>query len=324
MQVIQDAFHAVDLPRGAIATIGNFDGIHRGQRAILETVVARAREADVPSALVTFDPHPLSVLRPEQAPPLRSSPEAKARRVEDLGVDGDGYRLNGEKVFITNGTDADLALVFATVDLEKKHRGITAFVVSFEAEGFRRGGHEHKLGVNASGTTWLSFEDVYVPATARIGEEGEGFKIAMATLDGGRIGISAQAVGIARGAFEEAMAYAQEREQFGRPLADFQALQFYLADMSTEIDAARLLAWKAAWAKDAGKRYTLEAAQAKLFSAEMAQRVTSKALQIHGGYGYTREYNVERYFRDARITEIYEGTSEVQKMVIADWVIHRA
>jgi butyryl-CoA dehydrogenase len=238
--------------------------------------------------------------------------------------DGDGYRLNGEKVFITNGTDADLALVFATVDLEKKHRGITAFMVPFETEGFRRGGHEHKLGVNASGTTWLSFEDVYVPATARIGEEGEGFKIAMATLDGGRIGISAQAVGIARGAFEEAMAYAQEREQFGRPLADFQALQFYLADMSTEIDAARLLAWKAAWAKDAGKRYTLEAAQAKLFSAEMAQRVTSKALQIHGGYGYTREYNVERYFRDARITEIYEGTSEVQKMVIADWVIHRA
>ena len=146
----------------------------------------------------------------------------------------------------------------------------------------------------------------------------------MSTLDGGRIGIAAQAIGIAQAAFEEALAYSQQREQFNQHLSDFQAIQFYLADMSTEIDAARLLTWKAAWTKENAKRYTLEAAQAKLFASEMAQRVTNKALQIHGGYGYTKEYNVERYFRDARITEIYEGTSEVQKMVIADWVLNKA
>ena len=235
--------------------------------------------------------------------------------------DGDDYVLNGNKVFITNGTHADLALVFATVDLAKKHRGITAFIVPVDTPGFSRGSHEYKLGVNASGTTELAFQDMRVPAAQRIGEEGDGFKIAMATLDGGRVGISAQAVGIARGAFEEAMAYAQERQQFGRPIADFQAIQFYLADMSTEIDAARLLTWKAAWAKDQGRRYSLEAAQAKLYSSQMAQRVTNLALQIHGGYGYTKEYNVERYFRDARITEIYEGTSEIQKLVIARAVL---
>lgn len=244
-----------------------------------------------------------------------ASLRATARR------DGDDYVLNGSKVFITNGTHADLAVVFATVDPEKKHRGITAFVVPCDAPGLTRGAHEYKLGVNASGTTELAFEDVRVPATSRLGEEGEGFKIAMATLDGGRVGISAQAVGVAQGAFDAALAYAREREQFGRPIADFQAIQFYLADMQTEIDAARLLTWKAAWAKENQKRYSLEAAQAKLFSSEMAQRVTNKALQIHGGYGYTREYDVERFFRDARITEIYEGTSEIQKMVIADWVL---
>jgi alkylation response protein AidB-like acyl-CoA dehydrogenase len=232
--------------------------------------------------------------------------------------------LNGSKVFITNGTHADLAIVFATVDPEKKHKGITAFVVDMGSPGFSRGGHEYKLGVNASGTTELAFADCRVPAANRLGAEGEGFKVAMSTLDGGRVGIAAQAVGIAQVAFEEAQSYATEREQFGRPIADFQAIQFYLADMVTELDAARLLTWKAAWAKDRGRRYTLEAAQAKLFASEMAQRVTNKALQIHGGYGYTREYNVERHFRDARITEIYEGTSEIQKLVIADWVIDRA
>ncbi len=235
--------------------------------------------------------------------------------------DGDDYVLNGNKVFITNGTDADLALVFATVDLELKHKGITAFIVPCDTEGFSRGTHEYKLGVNASGTTELAFEDMRVPATQRIGEEGDGFKIAMRTLDGGRIGIAAQAVGIAQGAFDEAMSYAQEREQFGRAISNFQAIQFYLADMATEIDAARFLTWKAAWTKDVKKRCTLEAAQAKLYASEMAQRVTNKALQIHGGYGYTREYNVERYFRDARITEIYEGTSEIQKLVIAASVL---
>jgi len=236
--------------------------------------------------------------------------------------DGDDYVLNGNKVFITNGTDADVALVFASVDLAKKHKGIAAFIVPTGIPGYSHGTHEFKLGVNASGTTELAFTDMRVPARQRLGEEGEGFKIAMATLDGGRIGIAAQAIGIAQAAFEEALAYAQQREQFGHHLADFQAIQFYLADMATEIDAARLLTWKAAWTKDQKKRFTLEAAHAKLFASEMAQRVTNKALQIHGGYGYTKEYNVERYFRDARITEIYEGTSEIQKMVIADWVLH--
>jgi len=237
--------------------------------------------------------------------------------------DGDEYILNGNKIFITNGTNADVALVFATVDREKKHKGITAFIVPTDTDGYSHGGHEYKLGVNASGTTELAFEDMRVPAVQRLGEEGEGFKIAMATLDGGRIGIAAQAVGIAQAAFEEALAYAAEREQFGKPIARFQAIQHYLADMSTELDAARLLTFKAAWAKDHQKRSTLEAAQAKLFASEVAQRVTNKALQIHGGYGYIREYNVERYFRDARITEIYEGTSEIQKLVISDWVINQ-
>jgi butyryl-CoA dehydrogenase len=238
--------------------------------------------------------------------------------------DGDDYVLDGNKVFITNGTDADVALVFASVDLAKKHKGITCFIVPADLPGYSHGTHEFKLGVNASGTTELAFENLRVPARFRLGEEGEGFKVAMSTLDGGRIGIAAQAIGIAQAAFEEALKYSQEREQFGQPLSDFQAIQFYLADMATEIDAARLLTWKAAWTKDRAKRYTLEAAQAKLFASEMAQRVTNKALQIHGGYGYTKEYNVERYFRDARITEIYEGTSEIQKMVIADWVLNKA
>ena len=235
--------------------------------------------------------------------------------------DGDDYVLNGSKVFITNGSHAELALVFASVDLEAKHKGITAFIVATDSPGFETGPHEYKLGVNASGTTELVFDELRVPVGQRIGAEGEGFKIAMATLDGGRVGISAQAVGIAQGAFEEALKYSQERRQFGRPICDFQAIQFYLADMSTEIDAGRLLTWKAAWTKETGKRYSLEAAQAKLFTAGMAQRVTNKALQIHGGYGYTREYNVERYFRDARITEIYEGTSEIQKLVIASAIL---
>jgi butyryl-CoA dehydrogenase len=235
--------------------------------------------------------------------------------------DGDQYVLDGDKVFITNGTHADVAIVFASTDPEQKHRGITCFVVPCDTPGFRRGHHEYKLGVQASGTTQLYFDAMRIPAAWRLGAEGEGFKIAMATLDGGRIGIAAQAVGIAQGAFEAALAYAQERQQFGQPISNFQAIQFYLADMAMELDAARLLVYKAAWAKSTQKRYSLEAAQAKLFASEMAQRVTNKALQIHGGYGYTREYDVERYFRDARITEIYEGTSEIQKMVIADWIL---
>jgi butyryl-CoA dehydrogenase len=238
--------------------------------------------------------------------------------------DGDDYLLNGQKVFITNGTHADTAIVFATVDPEKKHKGITAFVVPMDAPGFSRGHHEYKLGVQASGTTQLYFDNVRVSASQRLGQEGEGFKIALSTLDGGRIGIAAQAVGIAQGALDAALKYARERQQFGQPISNFQAIQFYLADMAMEIDAARLLVYKAAWSKENRKRYTLEAAQAKLYASEMAQRVTNKALQIHGGYGYTRDYDVERYFRDARITEIYEGTSEIQKLVISDWILKEA
>ncbi|HRR13521.1 MAG TPA: acyl-CoA dehydrogenase [Thermoanaerobaculia bacterium] len=235
--------------------------------------------------------------------------------------DGDDYLLDGSKVFITNGLAADVAIVFASVDLSRGHKGITAFLVPMDTPGLTRGGHQYKLGVQASGTTELFFENLRVPARYRLGDEGQGFRIAMATLDGGRIGIAAQAVGIARGAFEEARRYARERQQFGRAIAEFQTIQFYLADMAVEIDAARLLTWKAAWKKQQGGRYSLEAAQAKLFASEAAQRVTNKALQIHGGYGYTREYNVERYFRDARITEIYEGTSEIQKLVIAEQIL---
>ncbi len=237
---------------------------------------------------------------------------------------GEEYVLNGNKVFITNGTDADIAIVFATLDREKRHKAITAFIVPADTPGYSHGTHEYKLGVNASGTTELSFADMRIPVNQRLGGEGEGFKVAMSALDGGRLGIASQAVGIAQVAFEEALAYSRQREQFGHPIVDFQAIQFYLADMSTEIDAARLLTWKAAWAKGSGRRFSLEAAQAKLFASEMAQRVTSKALQIHGGYGYVREYNVERYFRDARIAEIYEGTSEIQKMVISNWVIENS
>ncbi|MCL4836920.1 MAG: acyl-CoA dehydrogenase [Thermoanaerobaculia bacterium] len=235
--------------------------------------------------------------------------------------DGDDYVLDGSKVFITNGLAADVAIVFASVDLSRGHKGITAFLVPTDSPGLSRGGHQYKLGVQASGTTELYFESLRVPARFRLGDEGQGFRIAMATLDGGRIGIAAQAVGIAQGAFEEARKYARERQQFGQAISEFQTIQFYLADMAVEIDAARLLTWRAAWKKQQGGRYSLEAAQAKLFASEAAQHVTNQALQIHGGYGYTREYNVERFFRDARITEIYEGTSEIQKLVIADQIL---
>jgi butyryl-CoA dehydrogenase len=235
--------------------------------------------------------------------------------------DGGSYRISGQKVFITCGQAADVCLLFAMTNPEKKARGISAFVVDAETPGFDRSRHQVKLGVNASGTVEIFLTDVVVPVENRLGEEGDGFKIALSTLDGGRIGIAAQAVGIATEALEAAMAYAKQRRAFGKPIADFQVIRFYLADMATELDAARLLTRRAAAAKDTanrtGGRYGLEAAIAKLYAAEMAQRVTTKALQIHGGYGYTKEYPVERNFRDARITEIYEGTSEIHRLIIA-------
>jgi len=235
--------------------------------------------------------------------------------------EGDHYRISGQKVFITCGQAADLCVLFAMSDPEKKARGISAFVVDTGSPGFDRSRHQVKLGVNASGTVEIFLTDVRVPAENRLGEEGDGFRIAMATLDGGRIGIAAQAVGIATEAYEAALAYAKERRAFGKAIANFQVIRFYLADMATELDAARLLTRRAAAAKDRATkgdgRYGFEAAIAKLFAAEMAQRVTTKALQIHGGYGYTKEYPVERNFRDARITEIYEGTSEIHRLIIA-------
>ncbi|MGH9366196.1 MAG: acyl-CoA dehydrogenase family protein [Thermoanaerobaculia bacterium] len=235
--------------------------------------------------------------------------------------EGNAYRITGQKVFITCGEKADICLLFAMTDPEKKARGISAFLVDADSPGFDRSRHQVKLGVNASGTVEIFLTDVRVPAENLLGREGDGFEIARATLDGGRIGIAAQAVGIATEAYEAALSYAKARKAFGKAIAEFQAIRFYLADMVTELDAARLLTRRAAAAKDSAKkgggRFGLEAAIAKLFAAEMAQRVTTRALQIHGGYGYTKEYPVERNFRDARITEIYEGTSEIHRLIIA-------
>jgi butyryl-CoA dehydrogenase len=234
---------------------------------------------------------------------------------------GDKYVVNGTKAWITNGGAADAAIVYTNTHPEKGEKGITALVIEKETPGFTVGTEEKKLGISATACCELSFTDCEVPVANRIGNEGEGYKVALATLDGGRIGIAAQATGIAQGAFEAALAYAEQRQAFGHPIADFQAIQFMLADMATEIDAARLLVRKAAWKQDSGARFTMEASIAKLFASEMATRVTHKAIQIHGGYGYSREYPVERAYRDARITEIYEGTSEIQRLVIAAWVL---
>ena len=232
-------------------------------------------------------------------------------------LDGDEYVLNGSKVFITNGSDADTFIVFAMTDKSQGTRGISAFIVEKDTPGFTLGKYEDKLGIRASGQVELFFSDCRIPKENLLGKEGAGFKIAMGTLDGGRIGIAAQAVGIAQAALEESIKYSKERVQFGRPIATKQAIQWMIADMASRIEAARLLLYRAAAAKDAGKRYSYEAAMAKLVASEAAMDVTTKAIQIHGGYGYTKDYPVERFFRDAKITEIYEGTSEVQRMVIS-------
>ncbi|MFQ6091341.1 MAG: acyl-CoA dehydrogenase [bacterium] len=231
--------------------------------------------------------------------------------------DGDHYILNGTKIFVTSGGKSDTVVAFAVTDKEKKHKGISAFVVEKGWDGFEVGKRENKLGIRSSDTSELIFKDCRVPEQNRLGEEGMGFKIALDSLDGGRVGIAAQAVGIAQAALDESIAYSKQRQQFGQPICEFQAIQWMLADMDTEINAARLLVHQAARAKDKGGRYSKEAAMAKRFASEVAMRATSKAIQIHGGYGYMKEYPVERLFRDAKITEIYEGTSEVQRMVIA-------
>lgn len=235
--------------------------------------------------------------------------------------DGNHYILNGSKIFITNATNADAALIFASTNKALKHKGITCFIVEKGTPGFEVGKVEHKLGINASGTAELVLQDVRIPEEQRLGSEGEGFKIAMYTLDCGRIGIAAQALGIARGALEESIKFAKERVQFGKPIAEFQAIQWMIADMATEIDAARLLVRRAAFLKDSGHKFSKESSMAKLYAAETAMRATTKAIQIHGGYGYSKEYPVERYFRDAKITEIYEGTSEIQRLVISSNIL---
>jgi alkylation response protein AidB-like acyl-CoA dehydrogenase len=234
---------------------------------------------------------------------------------------GDRYIVNGTKTWITSGGVADAAIVYVNTEPVRGEKGITALVIERGTPGFKVGKEEKKLGINGTACVELSFSDCDVPVENRIGQEGEGYKIALSALDGGRIGIATQAVGISQGAFDEALKYSQQRTAFGQPIANFQAIQFMLADMATEIDAARLLTRKAAWKQDTGVRFTMDAAIAKLFASEMATRVTHKAIQIHGGNGYSREYPVERMYRDARVTEIYEGTSEIQRLVIASWVL---
>ena len=235
--------------------------------------------------------------------------------------DGDHYVLSGRKQFITSGREAAFALVFCQTDRAKAHRGITAFVVEQGAPGFVVAKVEDKLGIRASDTAELVFDECRVPAANRLGAEGQGFRIAMAALDGGRIGIAAQALGIAAGALERAVAYARERKSFGVPIGQHQMVQWMLADMATAIEGARLLTLRAAALKDAGRPYGTASAMAKLFAAETAMRVTTDAIQVHGGYGYIKEYEVERAFRDAKITQIYEGTSQIQKLVIAREVL---
>lgn len=230
---------------------------------------------------------------------------------------GDYYLLNGTKNWITNGGNADIYLVIAQTNPELGHRGINVLIVEKGTEGFTIGPKENKLGIRSSDTHSLMFSDVKVPKENRIGPDGFGFKFAMKTLDGGRIGIAAQALGIAAGAYDLALAYSKERKTFGKPISNHQAIQFKLADMEVEIEAARLLTYKAAWTKDQGLPYAKEAAIAKLHTSEVAMKHTIEAVQIHGGYGYVKEYHVERLMRDAKITQIYEGTSEIQRLVIA-------
>jgi butyryl-CoA dehydrogenase len=230
---------------------------------------------------------------------------------------GDDYVINGSKVFITNASKSDVTILFAMTDKSKGTKGITAFVVDSKTPGYSIGSVENKMGIRASIQTEIVFQDMVVSKDNILGQEGKGFGVAMATLDGGRIGIAAQALGIAQAAFEESVKYAKQREQFGKPISSFQAIQWFISDMATEIDAARLLVHKAAFDKWKGKPYTVSAAMAKFFASDIAMKATRNAIQVHGGYGFTKDYPVERFYRDAKITEIYEGTTEVQKMVIA-------
>ena len=253
-----------------------------------------------------------------------SEPEAgsDATSQKTTAIDkGDHYLLNGTKNWITNGATASVYLVIAQTDVEKKHKGINAFIIDKDLDGFVVGPKENKLGIRGSDTHSLMFTDVKVPKENRIGEDGFGFTFAMKTLSGGRIGIASQALGIASGAYELALQYSKERKAFGKEISKHQAIAFKLADMATEIDAARLLCLKAAWLKDNGKNYDKAGAMAKVFASEVAMRTTTEAVQVHGGYGFVKEYHVERLMRDAKITQIYEGTSEIQRIVISRSVL---
>lgn len=291
------------------------------------------------SAHTSLGAHPIYQFGTEEQKIKYLTPLAKGEKVGAFGLtepnagtdssaqqtvavpDGDNYILNGSKVFITNGGEADIYIIFAMTDKSKGNKGISAFIVEKDFKGFSIGKKEDKLGIRGSSTTELIFENCIVPKENLLGEAGKGFAIAMQTLDGGRIGIAAQALGIAEGALEEAVKYMKERKQFGKPLSAFQGLQWMVAEMATKVEAARYLVYNAADKKDKKLPFSVEAAMAKLFAAETAMEVTTKAVQIFGGYGYTRDYPVERMMRDAKITEIYEGTSQVQKMVIAAKVL---
>jgi butyryl-CoA dehydrogenase len=255
---------------------------------------------------------------------MLSEPEAGSDAAAQKTVarpDGDGWVIDGIKNWITNGPQADVGILFCMTDPAAGSRGISAFIIDMHAPGVRRGQKDDKLGIRASHSCQIFFDDHRVPAAQRLGQEGEGFKVAMATLDCGRIGIAAQALGIARGAFEAAATYACERKTFGKRVIDHQAVAFMLADMDVQIEAARLVTWRAAAAKMSGRRHTRESAMAKLLASEVANSVAKNAIQVHGGNGYVTEYPVERFYRDAKITEIYEGTSEIQRLVIANHLL---
>ena len=253
-------------------------------------------------------------------PEAGSDATSQQTTAEDMG---DYYLLNGTKNWITNGSTASTYLVIAQTHKELRHKGINAFIVEAGTPGFTIGPKENKLGIRGSDTHSLMFNDVKVPKENRIGEDGFGFSFAMKTLEGGRVGIAAQALGIAAGAYELALDYSKQRKSFGKPISDHQAIAFKLADMATQIEAARMLVYKAAWLKDQGQSYTLAGSMAKLFASKVAMDVTVEAVQIHGGYGFVKEYHVERLMRDAKITQIYEGTSEIQKMVISRSILSK-
>ncbi|TKC03255.1 acyl-CoA dehydrogenase [Pedobacter cryotolerans] len=253
-------------------------------------------------------------------PEAGSDATSQQTTAEDMG---DYYLLNGTKNWITNGSTASTYLVIAQTHKELRHKGINAFIVEAGTPGFTIGPKENKLGIRGSDTHSLMFNDVKVPKENRIGEDGFGFSFAMKTLEGGRVGIAAQALGIAAGAYELALEYSKQRKSFGKPISDHQAIAFKLADMATQIEAARMLVYKAAWLKDQGQSYTLAGSMAKLFASKVAMDVTVEAVQIHGGYGFVKEYHVERLMRDAKITQIYEGTSEIQKMVISRSILSK-